>query len=79
MFEYKLFDYIYLKEKDNFTSIDYQIKEKQSIIIEKYSSGLNPNEKEFMKLLFGECDIDIRINSVGKILLEELTDPFYLF
>ena len=79
MFEYKLFDYIYIKEKDNFTTIDYQIKEKQSLIIENYSSGLNPNEIEFMKLIFGECDIDIRINSVGKILLEELTDPFYLF
>lgn len=32
-----------------------------------------------MKSLFGICDIDIRIKSIGKILLEELTDPFYLF
>ena len=79
MFEYKLFDYIFIKEKDNFMSIDYQIKEKQSRIIEEYSSGLNPNEIQLMRLLFGECDIDIRINTVGKILLEELTDPFYLF
>ena len=79
MFEYKLFDYIFIKEKDNFMTIDYQIKEKQSIIIEEYSSGLTPNEVKLMKLIFGECDIDIRINSVGKILLDELTDPFYLF
>ena len=79
MFEYKLFDYLYLKEKDNFTTIDYKIKEKQSVIIEEFSSRLNPKEVELMRLLFGECDIDIRINSIGKILLEELTDPFYLF
>ena len=79
MFEYKLFDYIFIKEKDNFMTIDYQIKEKQSIIIEEYSSGLTPNEVKLMRLIFGECDIDIRINSVGKILLDELTDPFYLF
>ena len=32
-----------------------------------------------MKSLFGICNIDIRVNSVGKILLDELTDPFYLF
>ena len=79
MFEYKLFDYIYIKEKDNFSTIDYKIKEKQSIIIEEYSSRLNPNEIELMRLIFGECDIDIRISSIGKILLDELTDPFYLF
>ena len=79
MFEYKLFDYIYITEKDYFTSLDYKIKDKQVNIIEEYSSGLNPNEIELMKSLFGICDIDIRINSIGKILLDELTDPFYLF
>ena len=79
MFEYKLFDYIYIKERDEFTSIDYKIKDKQINIIEEYSSGLNPNEINLMKSLFGICDIDIRVSSIGKILLEELTDPFYLF
>ena len=79
MFEYKLFDYIFNSKKDRFTTIDYQIKEKQSEIIEKYSSGLNKNEIELMRLIFGKCDIDIRVSSVGKLLLDELTDPFYLF
>ena len=79
MFEYKLFDYIYIAEKDQFTSIDYKIKGKQANIIEEYSTGLNPNEIELMRSLFGICDIDIRVSSIGKILLEELTDPFYLF
>ena len=32
-----------------------------------------------MKKIFGICDIDIQINSCGKLLFEELTDPFYLF
>ena len=79
MFEYKLFDYIYISERDEFTSIDYKIKDQQVNIIEEYSSGLNPKEIELMKALFGICDIDIRVSSIGKILLEELTDPFYLF
>ena len=67
MFEYKLFDYIYMKENEIFTSIDYKIKDQQVNIIEEYSSGLNPNEVELMKSLFGICDIDIRVNSIGKI------------
>ncbi len=32
-----------------------------------------------IRFLYGICDIDIRISSIGKILLDELTDPFYLF
>ena len=79
MFEYKLFDYIYITEREIFTSIDYKIKDKQINIAEEYSSGLNPNEIDLMKSLFGICDVDIRIASIGKILLDELTDPFYLF
>ena len=79
MFEYKLFDYIYITQKEQFTSLDYNIKDKQVNIVEEYSSGLNPKEIELMRLLFGICDIDIRVNSIGKILLDELTDPFYLF
>ena len=49
------------------------------MIVEKYSAGLNPNEVSYMRKIFGICDIDIKISSCGKILFEELTDPFYLF
>ncbi len=79
MLEYKLFDYVFIQKKDNFASIDYQITEKQSIIIKEYSSRLNSNEESLMRLLFGIWDIDIRVSSIWKILLDELTDPFYLF
>ena len=78
-FEYKLFNYIYNHLEKNFEAINYFIKEVQSTIIEDYSGGLNPNEVTYMKNIFGICDLDIRINSCGKILFDELTDPFYLF
>ena len=78
-FEYKLFNYVFISSKNCFTSLDYQIKEKQNIIVDEYTSGLTPNEVKLMKLLFGICDIDLKVNSIGKILLDELTDPFYLF
>ena len=79
VFEYKVFNYIYIPSKDNFESIYYQINAPQSLIVEDYSAGLTPNEALYMKQIFGICDIDIKINSCGKILFDELTDPFYLF
>ena len=79
LFEYKIFKYIYSSFTDSFDSISYYIRAQQCKIVEDYSSGLNPNEVLYMKKIFGICDIDIKINSCGKILFDELTDPFYLF
>ena len=79
IFEYKLFKYIYSSYRDNFEAINYYIRTRQNIIVQDYSTGLIPNEILFMKKIFGICDIDIKINSCGKILFDELTDPFYLF
>ena len=79
LFEYKLFKYIFSSKGDGFESINYYIRTIHSNIVENYSSGLNPNEILYMRKIFGICDIDIKISSCGKILFEELTDPFYLF
>ena len=49
------------------------------MIVNNFSTGLNPNEVSYMRKIFGICDIDIKINSCGKILFNEITDPFYLF
>ena len=79
IFEYKIFKYLYSPSSDSFDAISYYIRAPQSKIVEDYSAGLNPNEVLYMKKIFGICDIDIKINSCGKILFDELTDPFYLF
>ena len=78
-FEYKLYNYIYNTVDSNFEAISYFIRTIQSVVVEDYSAGLNPNEVQYMKNIFGECDLDIKINSCWKILFDELTDPFYLF
>ena len=79
MFEFRLFDYIFSTALDNFEALDYYIRERHHRIVEEYSDGINPNEISLMRSLFGLCDIDIRVNSIWKMTLEELTDPFYLF
>ena len=78
-FEYKIFKYIYISSTDNFEAINYYVRTVQSQIVEDYSEGLIPNEVLYMRKIFGICDIDIKISSCGKILFDELTDPFYLF
>ena len=78
-FEYKLFKYIYSSINDNFEAISFYIRSIQSTIIEDYSLGLYSNEVSYMRNIFGICDLDIKIASCGKILFDELTDPFYLF
>ena len=79
IFEYKIFKYIFSPNKKKFDAIYFQIKAPHKTIIDKFSTGLNPNEVLYMRKIFGVCDLDIKINSCGKILFDELTDPFYLF
>ena len=78
-FEYKLFKYIYSPSSNSFDAISYYIRAQQCKIVEEYSTGLNNNEVLYMRKLFGICDIDIKIHSCIAILLEDLTDPFYIF
>ena len=79
MFDYKSYDYIFNENTNHFEILDYRIKWQKNKIIKNFSVGLYPNEVEFLKLIFGKCDIDIQITNIKKIVLEELSDPFYLF
>ena len=79
LFEYRYFKYFYLSLKDNFEALSYYIKTTQKNILENFSKGLTSNEVLFMQKIFGKCDIEIEIDSWGKILIDELLDPYYLF
>jgi len=79
MFEYNLFKYVYSPRTDEFEALNYYIKTTNSMILDKYSTGLNPNEITYMRNIFGICDLDVRLSSCCKILFNELTDPYYLW
>ena len=79
MFNYKSYDYIYNENTSNFEILYYRIKCPKNKILNECAIGLFPNEVEFLKLIFGKCDIDIQLTKMKKILLDELSDPFYLF
>ena len=79
MFEYKTYQYLYNENNGVFEVLDYKISNKADELIPKFIKGLSDIEINYMQIIFGICDIDIIVNGILKILLHELTDPFYLF
>ena len=79
LFEYNLFKYVYSPRTDEFEALNYYIKTTNSMIVDKYSTGLNPKEINYMRNIFGICDLDVKLSSCCKILFNELTDPYYLW
>ena len=79
LFEYKTNQYLYNDNLGEFEALDYQIIQKADDLIQKFMNGLNDKEVNYMETIFGICDIDIIIKGVFNVLLNELTDPFYLF
>ena len=78
-FQFKLFKYIYIPDMGTFEGVDFQLDTSLEKIHRKCSQGLSDNEVEFMKDVFGECDLQIHIESYPKLLYLEFSDPFYLF
>lgn len=79
MFQFKLFKYIYDIQTNSFHSIKFDIKTTQENIHSHFLKGLNTNEVIYQKLIFGDCDLDIKIATVFALILKEVTDPFYIF
>ena len=79
MFNYKLYDFVFNETTQSFVGLRYHIETTQNTFHNEYVKALTLNEAAFMRSIFGECDIDIKIHSVWSVLLKELTDPFYLF
>ena len=79
MFEYKLFSYIFNPKTNNFESLDYRVYETQSDFLKKFSVGLRENEVQFMRLIFGNCILNVELNSIFDFLWEELERPERVF
>ena len=79
VFQFKLFKYLYNPVSNNFTALSFIIKNSQEIIHKHFLKGLNDEEYDFQKKIFGTCDLDIEVDSSLKLLLKEVTDPFYIF
>ncbi len=78
-FQFRLYDYIFNYEKKEFEGLKYFIQTQQDNFLKIFTHGLTETESQFQREIYGICDIDIKVHSVFRILLDELTDPFYLF
>ena len=79
LFQFRLYDYIFNYETQEFEGLKYFIQTQQDNFLKIFTHGLTESETKFQREIFGICDIDIKVHSVFRILLDELTDPFYLF
>jgi cation-transporting ATPase 13A2 len=79
IFQHKLFKYIYCPAVRGFIALNFSISTTYDVIGRKFHVGLNESESKFQKKLYGECDLDVQIPTVSKLLLTEIKDPFYFF
>ena len=79
LFEHRLYKYLYLDTEDCFVYLKFSIKTTHENIHNYFTNGLNEDEKNHLRSIFGICDLEINIDSVFKLLFNEISDPFYLF
>jgi cation-transporting ATPase 13A3/4/5 len=79
MFDYKLFSYIFNPNTNQFESLSYHIYETYNDFLKKFSVGLYENEVQFMRMIFGQCILNVELNSIFDFLWEELERPERLF
>lgn len=72
-----------VKGKQNNTKLNNNTKILEKTTRKKihchYANGLINSDIKILKFLFGVCDLHIHLNSIFKLIWNELTDPFYLF
>ena len=79
LFTFKLFKYVYDPLEGAFVCLKAQLDTTNEQIIQECCQGLTPEEYEHQRLIYGICDLDIKIKSFLRLLFEEFTDPFYIF
>lgn len=79
LFQFKLFKNAYDSSFNNFISIKFEVKSSFENIVNHFKVGLSTQDIEYQKQIFGKCDLDIQIDSTFKLIINEVTDPFYIF
>jgi cation-transporting ATPase 13A2 len=78
-FGFKLFKYLYDRTNETFAAVKFKISTSQDVLHNQFLNGLSIDEVTHQQKVFGVCDLDIEVDGVFKLLLKEITDPFYVF
>ena len=79
LFNYKLFKYVFIEKLNEFVSLKFNINTSTDNINKYLTRGLDLNEVEYQRQIFGECDLHIKVDSVLVLIIKEILDPFYIF
>ena len=79
LFTFKLFTYIYNPETNAFSSIKYNIYHTKEEIYNLMTNGLTENERLYQRLIYGECDLNFRIDPFLKALFKNSCNFFFAF
>lgn len=78
IFEYRLYTY-FIDKNHNIIAIKFDLNPLDKKLLLKELSGLNNSDIEFLKFLYGPCNLLIPLNNVLTLIWLEVQDPFYLF
>ena len=79
LFTFKLFSYIFNPSTNGFNSIKFSIYRKKNEIFEYMSKGLTKDERKYQELIYGECDLNFKINSFFRELFLTTCRFFFVF
>lgn len=79
VFQFKYYDYVYDPIKENFASLDFLLICSHDKIHKNFSRGLSTSEYTYQKKLFNLGDIDVKVDSIWKLIYKTLVHPFYVY
>lgn len=78
-FVYRFIKFEYKESFNKFKPIIYDIKQCQSDIINKFSTGIDEADVEQLKRIYGPCQLEVPRKSIPALLVDEVLNPFYIF
>lgn len=78
-FKYKNFTYAYSPISKSFEAIVFELNASLDVLSRKFLNGLTEKEANYQHLLYGPCELDIKISSYLALIQQEFKNPFFLF
>ena len=79
LFKFKLFTYIFNSKTNKFDALKFQVYRTKQEILEKMIKGLNDDEREYQRSIYGECDLNFYVRSFLETVYDNMCDFFFFF
>ena len=82
MFEYRFIKFQWDFEEQQFNPIKFECEVSFDSLRAKYTDPNNTyseKKREFNRVLFGKCEVDVPKKSIITLLFDEVLNPFYIF